>query len=91
MFDHTVSVSFIEFFHAKMIYARVVVFSFLFVALYILPFVLFFIFLYCSVCVSVYVCMSVFFSSFSYELCTVSWLAARSVGGIGTERIGSIV
>lgn len=41
MFYHTVSVSFIEFFHAKMIYARVVVFSFLFFALYILRYFFF--------------------------------------------------
>jgi len=37
MSDHTVPVSFIEFFHAKKIYARVVVFNFLFVSPHISP------------------------------------------------------
>jgi len=88
MFDHTVSVSFIEFFHAKMIYARVVVFSFLFVALYILPFVLFFIFFCIVLYVFLCMCVCLFFSPLFRTNCALlaGWLLDRSVG---SERNGS--
>jgi len=75
-----------------MIYARVVVFSFLFVALYILPFVLFylllfFVFVLLCMCLCICVIVSFFFlPPFSYVLCAVSWLAARSLGWIGSDR-----